>query len=151
MRALRELEAPSTDEGFASVERVPFTRSTPSRGLGGVFVAAAALRHTGWEDVIGAVSPTAPHLVFDWIAEGTRAQLEPLVARLSAVVAGPVEGALCPHAAGPPICWCRPPLPGMPLTFARNRGVDATRSVLVGATSTHRTLAAALGARYVQV
>jgi aryl-alcohol dehydrogenase-like predicted oxidoreductase len=151
MRALRELEAPSTDEGFASVERVPFTRSTPSRGLGAVFVAAAASRHAGWEDVIGAVSPTAPHLVFEWIAGGSRAQLAPLVARVSAIVAGPVEGALCPHAAGPPICWCRPPLPGMPLTFARNRGVDVTRSVLVGATSTHRTLAAALGARYVQV
>ena len=27
--------------------------------------------------------------------------------------AGPFETAVCTHGAGPPVCWCRPPLPGL--------------------------------------
>jgi hypothetical protein len=72
-------------------------------------------------------------------------------ARLSAAVTGSVESALCPHGAGPPRCWCRPPLPGLPLAFARAHGVDPSRSILVGTGPAHRTLAATLGARYVPV
>ncbi|HEX2376476.1 MAG TPA: hypothetical protein VHI30_02870, partial [Gaiellales bacterium] len=70
------------------------------------------------------------------------------VALLSAAVAGPVEAALCPHEAGPPRCWCRPPLPGLLLAFAREQGVDPARSLVVGTGPAHRSLAAALGARY---
>jgi histidinol phosphatase-like enzyme len=62
-----------------------------------------------------------------------------------------VDDALCPHAGGPPSCWCRPPLPGLLLAFARARHVDPARSILVGAATAHRTLAATLGARYVSV
>ena len=41
MRTLRELEPPSSDEGFADVERVPFVRRRRSSELSGAFVAAA--------------------------------------------------------------------------------------------------------------
>jgi aryl-alcohol dehydrogenase-like predicted oxidoreductase/predicted kinase len=143
MRALRELEPPSADEGFAGVERVPFARSPGRRGRAGVFVAAAALGQPGWNQA----DPRKPHLVFDWRPDGSVDALAPLADRLS----GPVECALCPHAAGPPRCWCRPPLPGLPLAFARKHGVDPARSILVGATPAHRTLATTLGARYVVV
>ena len=60
-----------------------------------------------------------------------------------------VETALCPHGGGPPICWCRPPLPGLVLAFARARHVDVGRSILVGTSPAHRALAEALGASYV--
>ena len=40
---------------------------------------------------------------------------------------------------------------GPPLAFAREHGVDPSRSVLVGSAPAHRTLAATLGARYVAV
>ena len=63
MRALRELEPPSTDEGFAGVEHVPFARA-PSSGRAGVLVAARALAEPGWERSIG--DSEAPHLVYDW-------------------------------------------------------------------------------------
>ena len=44
MRTLRELEPPSTDEGFGEVEQVPFARAPRAGASGaGVFVAAAAL------------------------------------------------------------------------------------------------------------
>jgi histidinol phosphatase-like enzyme len=66
-------------------------------------------------------------------------------------VSGVVEPAVCSHGGGPPVCWCRPPLPGLPLAFARAHGVDPARSVLVGTSPAHRTLATTLGARLVEV
>ena len=34
--------------------------------------------------------------------------------RLERLVTGPVDAAVCPHGGGPPVCCCRPPLPGLP-------------------------------------
>ena len=150
MRALRELEPPADDEGFASVERVAFSRTPSSPSTrGAVFVAASAMREPGWKDAVAQADPTAPHLVFDWRPEGSAADLEEAVIELSAVVAS-AEPAVCPHGGGAPICWCRPPLPGLLLAFARSHGVDPARSTLVGTSAAHRTLATTLGARYVE-
>jgi aryl-alcohol dehydrogenase-like predicted oxidoreductase len=146
MRAFRELEPPVEDEGFAVVERIPFAR-TPGDGAAGVFVAAAAATRVPIEDV----DPSAPHLVFDWRPGGGAAELDALVAAIRTRVSGLVEGRLCPHPGGPPTCWCRPPLPGLVLAFARAHGVDPGRSTLVGTSPAHRTLANALGARYLAV
>jgi aryl-alcohol dehydrogenase-like predicted oxidoreductase/predicted kinase len=152
MRALRELEEPSADEGLAAVERVPFARMAPAGAArAGVFVAAAALAKPGWKQALQEGLAGAPHLVFDWQPDGTVEALAPAVLRVEAEVVGHVESALCPHGAGPPVCWCRPPLPGLPLAFARAQRVDPARSVLLGVGPAHRTLAGALGARYVSV
>jgi aryl-alcohol dehydrogenase-like predicted oxidoreductase len=152
MRTLRELEPPSSDEGFARVERVPFARMPRSRGArAGVFVAAPAMTQSRWEYSLEQGDRAAPHLVFDWRPDDTSDALAAEVASLSAEVSGPVEGALCPHAAGPPSCWCRPPLPGLPLAFSRAHDVDPSRSILVGTGPAHRTLATTLDARYVPV
>ena len=148
MRALRELEPPSTDEGFVAVEHVPFERA-PSSGRTGVFVAARALAEPGWESSLE--DRDAPHLVYDWNPDDDKDALAAAAARLAAEISGPVETALCPHPAGPPTCWCRPPLPGLPLAFAREHGIDLSRSLLIGSAPAHRTLATALGVRYVPV
>jgi aryl-alcohol dehydrogenase-like predicted oxidoreductase/predicted kinase len=152
MRALRELEPPALDEGWSGIEHVPFTR-TPGAGRAhaGVFVAAAALRKPGWQSALEQATASAPHLVFDWSPDGDVDELAADAAALAAEISGPVESALCPHPGGPPTCWCRPPLPGLPLAFARAHAVDPTRSTLVGTSPAHRTLATALGARSVQV
>jgi aryl-alcohol dehydrogenase-like predicted oxidoreductase/predicted kinase len=150
MRALRELEPPSVDEGWAGVERIPFARMGGSPAdQPGVFVAAAALKQPGWKAILEHRNRDAPHLVFDWRPGGSVDALAAAVTELEAEVSGRVESALCPHAAGPPSCWCRPPLPGLPLAFARAHRVDPARSTLIGAGPAHRTLAATLGARYV--
>jgi aryl-alcohol dehydrogenase-like predicted oxidoreductase/predicted kinase len=152
MRALRELEPPSSDEGFSSVEVADFVRArTTEPGRPGVFVAAAALRAPDWEGMVARCRRDAPHLIFDWRPDGTADEVAGAAARLSAVVSGPVHGALCPHPGGPPICWCRPPLPGLPLAFAKATGVDPSRSMLIGSSPAHRTLATTLGAVYVPV
>ena len=137
MRALRELEPPAADEGFATVERDEFARE-PGSGVSGVFVAAAAA------DAVPPGHRDEPHLVFDW---GTD-DLAPVAARIDAAI---VETANCPHGGGPPSCWCRPPLPGLLLAFARRHGVDPSRSLLVGSSPAHRTLATTLGAGFVPV
>jgi aryl-alcohol dehydrogenase-like predicted oxidoreductase/predicted kinase len=152
MRTVRELEPPSADEGFADVEHVRFARARPpKRGRAAVFVAAGALAQPGWKDAVEQGDRDVPHLVFDWIPDGDAAALAAVAARLSAAVSGPVEAAVCPHPGGPPACWCRPPLPGLPLAFARTHGVDPARSVLIGTRPAHRTLASTLGARYAGV
>ncbi len=148
MRALRELEPPSMDEGFAAVERVRFARA-PDRVAGrGVFVGAgAAIRH-GIVQALRDRDPSVPHLLFDWIPEGDESALHAPAARIAGAITGSVEVAVCPHGGGPPSCWCRPPLPGLPLAFARAHAIDPSRSTLVGCSPAHRTLAATLGARY---
>ena len=152
MRALRELEPPSTDEGWADVEQVAFARRPAPDAAGvGVFVAAAALTQPGWTEAVARAQPDAPHLVFDWEPDGSVEALDAAAAGLAAAVSGPVQSALCPHAAGPPACWCRPPLPGLVLAFARAHQIDPSHSTLIGARPAHRTLAATLGARYVGV
>ena len=130
---------------------MPFTRAVgpPNAGVA-VFVGASALDQPGWETALGREAPDAPHLVLDWRPDASPDDLAPLAGRLAAVVSGPVEHALCPHPGGPPICWCRPPLPGLVLAFARAHGVDPARSVLVGTSAAHRTLAATLGASFVE-
>jgi aryl-alcohol dehydrogenase-like predicted oxidoreductase len=125
MRALRELEPPSDDEGFVAIERMEFVRE-PREGVAGTFVAASA-----WP-----VETAGPTLVFDWRPDGGGLQIDG------------VETAVCSHGGGPPTCWCRPPLPGLVLAFARRHGVDPARSTLVGTSNAHRTLAATLGAQF---
>jgi aryl-alcohol dehydrogenase-like predicted oxidoreductase len=145
MRAARELEPPSLDEGFVEVERVEFTRARHGGTREGVFVAASAVRENGW---IGAGD--APHLVFDWLPGGSVDALAAEVEQVAAHVTGTVEAAVCPHPGGPPTCWCRPPLPGLVLAFARAHEVDWSRSTLVGTSPAHRTLATTLRARFIR-
>jgi hypothetical protein len=142
MRALRELEPPGDDEGFGDVEHVPFQRA-PASGGASVLVAAAAV-----PSLPADLDRSLPHLVFDWRPGGAPADLDREVTALAAVVTGPIEAALCAHPAGPPTCWCRPPLPGLVLAFALRYGVDPVRAVVVGTGAAHRTLAKTLDARF---
>ena len=152
MRALRELEPPSLEEGFAAVERVPFARAALLvGGRCGVFVGAAATTRPGIVEALADAEPAAPHLLFDWIPDGDGSSLHGDATRIANAVTGPVEVAVCRHPAGPPSCWCRPPLPGLPLAFARAQAIDPGRSILVGCSPAHRTLATTLGARYIPV
>jgi histidinol phosphatase-like enzyme len=52
---------------------------------------------------------------------------------------------MCPHDAGPPVCWCRKPIPGSLLEFTLRRGVALQRSIVVGGSAADRTMAERLG------
>ena len=151
MRALRELEPPSMDEGFTAVERVVFARGSGGGRRPGVIVGAAATTHRGIVQALTDTDPSAPHLLFDWAPDGDASSTAAAAAHIANAVTGPVEVAVCQHPGGPPSCWCRPPLPGLPLAFARAHHVDPARSTVIGCTPAHRTLATTLGARYIAV
>jgi diketogulonate reductase-like aldo/keto reductase/predicted kinase len=151
MRTLRELEPPSMDEGFSAVETVPFARVPAGSGQPGVFVAAAAARRRGFDQALAGADPSAPHLLFDWTPQEDASALRGEAALIANAVNGPVEAATCPHPGGPPGCWCRPPLPGLPLAFAHTHSVTIDCSILVGCSRAHETLATTLGAHYIRV
>jgi hypothetical protein len=151
MRALRELEPPSTDEGLTTVERVSFARTTAEGSKSAVFVGAGATTRRGIVRALADAHPAAPHLLFDWVPDGDASSLGSAAAHVRTAVTGAVEVSVCPHQGGPPRCWCRPPLPGLPLAFARAHDVDPANSSLIGCTTTHRALASALGAHYIPV
>jgi aryl-alcohol dehydrogenase-like predicted oxidoreductase len=119
-RTLREMEPPSMDEGFASLDVVRFTRTHRAAPNEARF-------HVGWQ----------PNAGDAWIAE----------MRAKAAKDG-AQFVYCTHDAGPPRCWCRPPLPGLLLAYAAAHGVDLARSVVTGATTAHRKMADIVGARF---
>jgi aryl-alcohol dehydrogenase-like predicted oxidoreductase len=123
-RTVRDIEPPSEDEGFASLEIVRFTRVLAST------TGSAARIHVGWE----------PNASAAWIAE-----MRSLAEKDGA------EFVYCTHDAGPPRCWCRPPLPGLLLAYAKGRDVDLARSVVSGTTSVHRKMAEIVGARFEEI
>ncbi|MBL8952541.1 MAG: hypothetical protein JNK82_17310, partial [Myxococcaceae bacterium] len=126
-RMVRELEPPADDEGFSAIERVPFVRA-PVREHAGLIVSGEAARYvTEW---------TRPALVVGWQLGATPTLPEG------------VELAVCEHEAGPPRCWCRPPLPGLAVAWAKRHGVELTRCRFIGSTPTAEKLARALGATY---
>jgi aryl-alcohol dehydrogenase-like predicted oxidoreductase/adenylate kinase family enzyme len=151
MRALRQLEPPSVDEGFTAMERIPFARVSAVGGRSCVLVSAAAATRPGIVEALAGADRAAPHLLFDWTPDAEAGSLADDAGRIASLVSGPVEVAVCPHPGGPPSCWCRPPLPGLPLAFARARRVDPGHSTVIGCSPAHRTLARTLGARYITV
>jgi uncharacterized protein YbjT (DUF2867 family) len=157
-RMARGLEPPGADEGFAAIEIVPFQRAPrPGAEAAGALIALEAVtRDEGGEPVLrddaelalAAVPEGAPCLLVGWrpgAEAGVRERARDLAESLSKRAGRPVELGLCVHPAGPPVCWCRPPLPGLWLAFAERWGIDPRRSVLVGGGTAHAAMARALG------
>jgi predicted kinase len=135
-RMTRELEPPALDEGFASLEVIPFVRR-PRAGHG------RAAEFLALELAERGIRPGGElALVFGWRPGIGDSEL----ARMQHDFGAPVS--CCPHPGGPPRCWCRPPLPGLLIEFALRHEVDLARSVVVGTKPVHATLARVLGAAY---
>jgi histidinol phosphatase-like enzyme len=59
-----------------------------------------------------------------------------------------IHVARCTHAAGPPVCWCRKPLPGLALVLARDHGLALADNVHVGRGPADHGFAVRAGTRY---
>jgi histidinol phosphatase-like enzyme len=164
----RSLEPPSLEEGFTAVDARAFVREPEHGGaralvldLDDVCEAAAPVLQPG--DV--AISPSRRDIVARYGADGWilfvhawRPQLErgtttvqdvmACFTRLRELLGADVDVAHCPHDAGPPVCWCRKPIPGSVLAVAKRRGVSLSESVVVGASAADRTMAERIGARF---
>jgi hypothetical protein len=163
---VRTLEPPGLDEGFTAVDVIPFVRE-PRAGRPAALIALDAIadgelaRDQALTEA-RAVAPDGPWLLFGWrpdtgaagpgIAPGV-AESDSTIATIAALAAliPEAELRLCRHPGGPPMCWCRPPLPGLAIVFADVHGVDLTASVVIGRSSAHRALAQAIGARLAMI
>ncbi len=122
---------------------VPFARSPESPGAGGESMPQQGCAVAA-EIVAAGARPdlefAGPRLVFAWTTTS-------LAANAAADIGA--ESASCPHGGGPPTCWCRPPLPGLLLAFANRHRLDPRGLVVIGTSTAHRTMALAVGARFV--
>jgi len=68
------------------------------------------------------------------IAEGIRSahEVKTMFARECERLGLDVEVECCPHAAGPPQCWCRKPLPGLGVLFVKRHRLDPGQCIYVG-------------------
>jgi histidinol phosphatase-like enzyme len=172
-RYQRELEPPSLSEGFSSVEVKPFERHrNPSLvnpalivWCDGVLVQSkAGLRVPLTPDDVEVAREKAAILKrhqgdgwrvlgLSWqpeIAEGIQsdAGAAAVFARMNELLGLDLEVAYCPHAAGPPLCWCRKPLPGLAVQLIHRHQLDPARCVYVGAGNQDPGFARRLGFTY---
>lgn len=179
-RYRRDFESPSADEGFDAIEVVPFERTFDERRtaralvmeLDGVLWASRSGARSPIDPDDVALLPGARELCARHREEGyrlaatawrpeiaargeaARATFEATFARARELLE--VDGAnlalaYCPHADGPPACWCRKPLPGLGVLLIEQLGVDPRRSTHVGAGPADKLFAERLGFRYVDV
>jgi histidinol phosphatase-like enzyme len=156
-RMQRELELPSLAEGFSDLETVPFERRWPPdhvhRGLfvwcEGVLMRSRAGARTPMSaadvDVVAGRAAVLRRYRDDgwrivglsWqpeVAGGTRTpdDVEVLLARLRTLLEVEMDTLYCPHGAGPPVCWCRKPLPGLAMLAIERHLLDPGRCLFVG-------------------
>jgi histidinol phosphatase-like enzyme len=169
-RYQRDLEPPAAVEGFSKLEVVGFQRARDESFTNRALV--VWLDDIVWRSRSGSRTPVAPEDVelvpgraevlrrhaaegyklfgLSWqpaIAAGqmSRAAVAACAEALGLKLGLALEVSCCPHAAGPPVCWCRKPLPGLGVELILKHRLDPARCLYVGGTSLDRTFAARLG------
>jgi aryl-alcohol dehydrogenase-like predicted oxidoreductase/predicted kinase len=152
-RHQRELEPPDPAEGFSRIDVVPFERkhdSTMTNKALIVWCDALAndgtvlrrYRDEGWLLLGLAWRPEVEG------GTSTREQVDAEFASLKERLGVPIEVLYCPHAAGPPKCWCRKPLPGLGVVLIQRHRLDASSCIYVGSGPQDPGFARRLGFQY---
>ncbi len=166
----RQLEPPVAGEGFAHIEERTFARVWPPDFEGravlleydDVLCACArdgspALDPDAQELLPGTRDTLRRHAADGWhvCAHAWRPQLargetssdavRACFERARELLGIDIDIAWCPHAAGPPVCWCRKPLPGLVLEAVFRHKLALARCTMVGRSAADRTMAQRLG------
>jgi aryl-alcohol dehydrogenase-like predicted oxidoreductase/predicted kinase len=161
-RYQRELEPPDPSEGFSKIERIAFERRPePSFTNRAVLVWCDGVL---WRSRSGRRSPASAHDVEivtecadvlrrwkdeGWLLLGLLWQPDPsALGYMREQLGVAVEFEYCPHDAGPPVCWCRKPLPGLGVLFIHRHKLDASQCIYVGAGPQDPGFARRLGFQY---
>jgi histidinol phosphatase-like enzyme len=84
------------------------------------------------------------------VGQGTksREQVDAATAELRARLGVSLDLVYCTHPTGPPVCWCRKPLPGLGMILVHRHRLNAAASVYVGFGPQDPGLARKLGFKY---
>ena len=136
----RALEPPDVSEGFSRVDVEPFVRRWESHFANRAVIVSC----DDVEDLARLAEPLQRYrhagyrlLGISWqpeIDEGKRlpGQVAEEFARQCDRLGLEIDVELCPHAAGPPTCWCRRPLPGIGVVFVHRYLLDPARCIYLG-------------------
>ncbi len=155
----RAYEPPTLDEGIDEIERVEFARAPFAGTRPGVIVELDGVVWRGRPKTAHEIElvANARDALAAWHAAGYTlvgttwlTDAAALEARLAELLALPIAIAGCSHPAGPPVCWCRKPMPGLGLALAGAHDLALDRSIVIGHSPADRGFATRLGARYVE-
>jgi aryl-alcohol dehydrogenase-like predicted oxidoreductase len=140
-RYQRDLEPPHPSEGFSRIDVVPFERTRDaSFGSRAVIVWFDRIEIADVDaDVLRRYANDGWHVLgLSWRPEvgddtGAALNVDESFARRRERLGIAMDVRYCPHAAGPPVCWCRKPLPGMAVAFIMQYRLDPAQCIYVGA------------------
>jgi aryl-alcohol dehydrogenase-like predicted oxidoreductase/histidinol phosphatase-like enzyme len=169
----RSLEPPDPAEGFAAIDTVPFQRrhdpSARNRALivwcdGVLARSRSGQRSPSSPDDLDVVEPRGEILrryaADGWLLLGlawrpeiaeekmSSAEVDACFDRMIAAFGVPIDVKYCPHGGGPPVCWCRKPLPGLGVVFVRQYQLDPAQCIYVGHGHQDAAFARRLGFQY---
>ena len=174
-RYQRELEPPDAAEGFSRIDVLPFVRRHDKQSTNravlvwcdGILTRSRAGSRTpesaddleivhGRADVLRRYDEDGWYLLgMSWqpeIAAKTRTheQAFDTFAHMRTLLGIEMDVEYCPHDAGPPICWCRKPLPGLGVAFIQRYRLDPRQCFYVGEGPHDAAFARRLGFEYRQ-
>ena len=174
-RYQRAFEPPHSTEGFAEIETRRFVRRSEASQTSRALIVWCD--DVLWRSRSGHRSPTSAEdvevlpgrgdvlarydgegwrvLGLSWqpeIAEAGKAtsEVEASLARLRELLGVAIEVEYCPHGAGPPVCWCRKPLPGLGVLFIHRHRLDPAQCIYAGDGPQDPGFARKLGFQYRQ-
>jgi aryl-alcohol dehydrogenase-like predicted oxidoreductase len=158
-RHQRELEPPVPAEGFSRIETMPFERTRDASMTNKALIV--------WCDVTVAtdVQVRRGNVLRRYRDEGwlllglawrpevadrtlTSEQVDAEFAQLQESLGVSIDVLYCPHGGGPPVCWCRKPLPGLGVVFIERHRLDPAKCIYVGAGPQDPAFARRLGFQY---
>ena len=172
-RYQRELEPPHPSEGFSQIDETPFVRTrdrsfreravlvwcdgvlrrsrsspgtSPETSDEEVFAERGAVlrryQDDGWRVLGLSWQPEVADKTMS--VDDVRTGFE----RMQKLLGLEIEVEYCPHAAGPPVCWCRKPLPGLGVVLIERHHLDPAQCIYVGAGPQDPGFARRLGFQY---
>ena len=134
-RHQRELEPPDSAEGFSRIDVVSFARTSDQTMTNKALILwcddtlaqrGPALRRYSKEGWLLLGLAWRPEIEAN---TATREQVDAEFARMQEQLGVSIEILYCPHAAGPPKCWCRKPLPGLGVVLIQRHRLDPSRCI----------------------
>jgi aryl-alcohol dehydrogenase-like predicted oxidoreductase len=153
-RHQRELEPPDPAEGFSRIDIVPFERLRDPAGTSRALLVwcdetlvhrGAVLRRYRDEGWLLLGLAWCPQIADK---RTTSEDVEAGFARMQEQLGVSIDVLYCPHAAGPPKCWCRKPLPGLGVVFIERHRLDPSQCIYVGSGPQDPGFARRLGFQY---